>query len=174
MKKRSDFWIIPLSILLVIVACDQLTKLWAESQLSQGREIEVIGKWLSLKLTYNSGAAFSLGNGSTWVFTIFAIFVAIAMPFILKKYPRTPQRIILSTIWAGAVGNLIDRLIREPGIGRGHVVDFINYNGWFIGNVADIALVLGVIAFIVIEAIDPTLPPEEATQEPNETTQVEN
>ncbi|MGL5911899.1 MAG: signal peptidase II, partial [Phycicoccus sp.] len=41
----------------------------------------------------------------------------------------------------GAVGNLVDRVFRAPGPGRGHVVDFIDYSGWFVGNVADIAIV---------------------------------
>lgn len=41
----------------------------------------------------------------------------------------------------GAVANLLDRLFRGPGPGVGRVVDFIDYHGWFIGNVADIAIV---------------------------------
>nr|WP_239539177.1 signal peptidase II [Arcanobacterium pluranimalium] len=153
----------------VIVVLDQISKIWAVDQLADGREIKILGSWLSLKLTYNSGAAFSLGNGATWVFTLFAALVALAMPFILRKFPRRSQVIILSSIWAGAVGNLIDRLIREPAFGRGHVVDFINYNNWFIGNIADIALVCGVIAFIAIEAIDPiqSIPDRDQSRERN-------
>ncbi|MFC5369933.1 signal peptidase II [Arcanobacterium bovis] len=161
MKKRISFWVLPLLVFAVIVLIDQVSKIWAVEQLADGHDVEILGSWLSLKLTYNSGAAFSLGNSATWIFTVFSALVAIAMPFILLKFPRRSQVIILSAIWAGAVGNLIDRLTREPGFGRGHVVDFINYNNWFIGNIADIALVIGVIAFVAIEALDPTQAPVE-------------
>jgi signal peptidase II len=53
----------------------------------------------------------------------------------------------------GAVGNLLDRLLREPGFGRGHVVDMINYHDWFVGNVADIAIVGSAAAFMVMSLL---------------------
>ena len=48
----------------------------------------------------------------------------------------------MALLFGGAIGNLIDRLIQPPSFGMGHVVDFLNWNGWFVGNVADIYIVV--------------------------------
>jgi len=53
-------------------------------------------------------------------------------------------------VLGGALGNLTDRLTRDPGFGRGHVVDFIDYNGWFVGNVADIAIVSAAVLIAIL------------------------
>ncbi len=53
-----------------------------------------------------------------------------------------PWAVALGLLLGGAVGNLVDRFFRAPGPGRGHVVDFIAYFDWFVGNVADIAIVV--------------------------------
>ena len=58
--------------------------------------------------------------------------------------------VVLGLLVGGAAGNLVDRLIQPPAFGQGHVVDFINYNNWFIGNVADIAIVLAVVGVVVL------------------------
>ena len=55
---------------------------------------------------------------------------------------RVDAAIALGLLLGGALGNLVDRFFRPPGPGRGHVVDFIDYFGWFVGNVADIAIVV--------------------------------
>lgn len=142
--------LLPLLLGLVTIVADQLTKAWALSALGDGRTVNIIGDFLSLHLTFNSGAAFSLGNSSTWVITLIAAIVSVGLPFLIARSARVPA-IMLGFIWGGAIGNLIDRLFREPGFPRGHVVDMINYNGWFIGNVADIALVVAVIALVAYE-----------------------
>ncbi|WP_126415783.1 signal peptidase II [Trueperella bialowiezensis] len=143
--------------LLVIVA-DQATKQWALGALSGGRTMSVIGDFLSFKLAFNSGAAFSFGSSTTWIFTAIAAVVAAVLPYAIMK-SRPAVSIVLGIVWGGAVGNLIDRLVREPGFPEGHVVDFINYNGWFIGNVADIALVGGLAALFLIEVFQPDVEP---------------
>lgn len=135
----------------VLLILDQLTKLWAQSVLPQGREIKLIGDFLTLKLTYNSGAAFSFGSGTTWIFTLISAAVVLALPFFVYRIPLLSYRLILAAVWAGACGNLLDRLLRKPGFGIGHVVDFINYNGLFVGNVADIFLVVGLVVLSVSE-----------------------
>lgn len=135
---------------LVLIA-DQLTKIWAENSLGDGERIPVLGDVLSFVLVYNPGAAFSLGTETTWLFTIFSIAVIAAIIWVLKECRSKAWAITLAIIAGGAAGNLADRLFREPSFGQGHVVDFINYNGWFVGNIADIALVLGVIALVIIE-----------------------
>lgn len=138
-------------ITLAVILLDQVTKFWAEQALAGGQRIPVIGDFLSLVLVYNPGAAFSFGTGNTWLFTIFSIIVIIAISYVLKECRSRAWGITLAVILGGAAGNFIDRIFRDPSVGQGHVVDFINYNGWFVGNIADIALVLGVVALIIIE-----------------------
>ncbi len=148
-KRRLLF--VPLLLGLLVAAIDQISKHWALGALQGGKVIPIIGDFLSFKLTFNSGAAFSFGDGTTWIFTIIAFLVVLAIPYFLTRSQSFLLNVILGIVWGGALGNLIDRIFRAPGFAEGHVVDFINYNGWFIGNIADIALVLGLIAVVVIE-----------------------
>ncbi|AWA42814.1 signal peptidase II [Trueperella pyogenes] len=141
--------ILPFLLGLITIVLDQATKQWALGAL-EDRRVSLIGDFLSLRLTFNSGAAFSLGASMTWVITLVAVVVSVGLPFLIVRSQRVPA-IVLGLIWGGAVGNLLDRLFREPGFPQGHVVDMIDYNGWFIGNVADIALVGGVVALLVYE-----------------------
>lgn len=135
---------------IVLVLADLLTKQWALAALADGRTVPILGEWLGLKLIFNSGAAFSFLNGHTWVFTILATLATVLLPYAVWKADRLPLKCTVAAIWAGAVGNLIDRLFREPGFGVGHVVDFIKYGNLFIGNVADIVLVVAVVILIVV------------------------
>lgn len=125
-----------------VLAADQLTKWWAESALTVGGEpIPLIGELLQLRLIYNPGAALSIASGYTWILTIV---VTVVVVFIVRAIGRLGSRgwaVALGMLLGGAVGNLVDRLVREPGFARGHVVDFIDYAGFFVGNVADIAVV---------------------------------
>ena len=125
----------------VAYLADQTTKAWALASLDPGAPVNVVGEFIRLNLIRNAGAAFSIGNGATWVLTLIAFGV-------LAVIIRTARRIgsrgwawALGLLLGGSLGNLTDRMIREPGPGRGHVVDFIDYFGLFIGNVADIAIV---------------------------------
>lgn len=140
--------------MVALVVLDQLTKQLALRYLGSGKTIDFLGGFFGLKLIFNSGAAFSLGAASTWIFTIFASLVTIAMPYFMYRMGEAKYQYVLAVIWSGAIGNLIDRLFRDPGFGIGHVIDFIRYGDWFIGNVADIALVVGVIVLIVMQLRD--------------------
>ncbi|MDO5723502.1 MAG: signal peptidase II [Flaviflexus sp.] len=145
MKSRTAYL-----LALITLLVDQATKLWALAALP-GRTVPLLGNVLSLQLVRNPGAAFSLGSGSTLILTIISVVVTLGVIWALRRCESRPWALALGVILGGAIGNLIDRLVREPGFGRGHVIDFINYGGWFIGNIADIALVLGVIVLIVLE-----------------------
>ena len=84
----------------------------------------------------------------------------IGLPFVLRTTTSRAWALALGGVWGGAAGNLIDRLFRAPGVGRGHVVDFIAYSDWFIGNVADIVLfvsiaVIAILAFRNIPRVSP-------------------
>jgi len=139
-----------LGLAAVVVAVDQLTKAWAEATFTQGERVPLVGDLLGLTLLYNDGAALSIGGGMTWVFTLAAVVVSVV---ILRIAPRLGSRgwtVALGLLLGGAVGNLVDRLFREPGFARGHVVDFIAYLDWFVGNVADIAIVVAAGMVVVL------------------------
>ncbi len=131
-----------LALALAVVAADQGTKLWALSRLAGDRAIALPGGWVELRLISNPGAAFSLGGGATWLFTLTAAAAVAVIPWFVVRSRSRGQAIALGLLWGGAAANLLDRLFRAPGPGVGRVVDFIDYHGWFIGNVADIAIVV--------------------------------
>ena len=136
----------------LVYAADQLAKIWALDRLVPGEPVDILGNLIRLNLIRNAGAAFSIGNGATWVMTLVACGVLV---FVL----RTARRIgsfgwawALGLLLGGSLGNLTDRMVRSPGPGRGQVVDFIDYFGFFIGNVADIAIVGAAILIAMLAA----------------------
>ncbi len=130
---------------LLAVAADQATKWWALARLELGEQVPLLGRHFSLQLVWNQGAAFSFGTGATWVFTILAALVVVAIVVVLPRVRHTSTALALGLLAGGALGNLIDRLVQPPSFGSGHVVDFLNYNGWFVGNVADICIVVAAV-----------------------------
>lgn len=131
-----------LAVLAVLTyAVDQVTKALAIAMLTGEPSKQIIGSFLRLTLIRNPGAAFSLGTGSTWLLTIIAVLVLVVVIRTSRRIGSLGWAWALGLLLGGALGNLTDRLVREPGIGRGQVVDFIDYNNFFIGNVADIAIV---------------------------------
>jgi len=151
-RRRGRRWPLTLAVALVAVAADQATKHWAQDALAEDRVRPLVGDVLTLQLVHNSGAAFSLGANSTWIFTVVSAVVVVAIAVVAPRITHLPTALALGLLSGGAVGNLIDRLIRPPSVGRGHVVDFINYNGWFVGNVADIWIVVSAVWLAVMYA----------------------
>jgi len=129
------------SLAVLGLVADQVTKGLAVSSLSDGSVVPLVGDVLSLRLIRNSGAAFSVGEGTTWIFTVAAVVVVVVILRASRRLGSRAWALTLGLLLAGAAGNLTDRLVRQPGPGRGHVVDFIDYNGWFVGNLADIFIV---------------------------------
>ena len=139
-------------VAVVAFAADQLTKLWALHALTPGDPVPVVGSWVTLTLIRNPGAAFSLGDGATWVLTTIQIAVAVAIVVVARRVAHPWWAVTLGALLGGALGNIYDRLLREPGLFHGHVVDFIDYGGLFIGNVADIAIVGAVAVMVALSA----------------------
>lgn len=131
-----------------VVTVDQLSKQWVLSNLDPYVVHPVLGEWLGIELVFNSGAAFSFGNSTTWLLTIIALLVSVGIVYYARRARTTAAVWLFGMGLGGAAGNLIDRLFRDPSFGQGHVVDFINYNNWFVGNVADIAIVVAAVAVI--------------------------
>lgn len=136
---------------LLCFAVDQLTKVWALAEFASGAPTRwFVDGILGFGLRFNYGASLSIGESMTWVFTLLGIVAAIAIPVFVRGGSRL-WALALGFVWGGALGNLADRLCGEP-IGRGPVTDFIAYGNWFTGNVADVFLVLGALALVVLMA----------------------
>lgn len=130
-------WVLAAAVLLL----DQLTKVWALEALADGTRRALLGSVLGLRLVFNPGAAFSFANSQTWLLTVVALAVVVFVLRVSRRLGSRAWTVALALVLGGASGNLVDRLLRAPGVGRGHVVDFIDY-GVFVGNVADIAIVV--------------------------------
>ncbi len=142
-----------LVVAVAAVALDQASKQWALGALTEGEPRPLVGDLLTLQLVHNSGAAFSVGAHATWVFTVISALIVGAIAVAAPRIADLPTAWALGFLGGGAVGNLIDRLVRPPSFGQGHVVDFINYNGWFVGNVADIWIVVAALFLAVRYAL---------------------
>jgi len=122
---------------------DQGTKHLVTRDLVEGSSVDVLGSFLQLHFVKNPGAAFSLASGTTWIFSIAATAVVVAIIVFARRIRSRAWAIMLGMLLGGTLGNLTDRLFREPSFGQGHVVDFIYFPYLLpaIFNVADIFIV---------------------------------
>jgi signal peptidase II len=131
-----------LVVALVAITVDQLTKNLAIATLELGTSYPVLGDLLSWRLLYNDSAAFGLGFGYTWILAVISAAAALATIWYSRKLKSISWSLMIGVFLGGVVGNLIDRLIREPSFGNGHVVDFIQVPFNFpIFNLADTFIV---------------------------------
>jgi len=131
-------------------AFDQLTKLWVTSTMVEGERIPVLPPLLHWYYIRNSGAAFSIGENVTWVFTIVMAAVSVVILFQVRRLGSVCWSLALGLLLGGALGNLTDRLFREPSFAMGHVVDFIQLPNFAIFNIADSAVVSGVVIICLL------------------------
>lgn len=139
-------------IAVIIFVSDQLTKNWVVAELTEGRSVEVLGEFLQWHFVRNPGAAFSFATGATWVFTLLSAVVVGVIIWFSRKLGSVLWAIFLGLLLGGVLGNLTDRLVREPGFPVGHVIDFIS-TPWMmpaIYNIADIGIVGGMILFVIL------------------------
>lgn len=129
---------------------DQASKIWALAALTPGEPVDLLGDLLRLNLIRNPGAAFSIGNQATWLLTLVAVGVLVVILASIRRLGHRGWAVCLGLLLGGALGNLVDRFLREPGVGRGHVIDMIDYGGLFIGNIADIAIVVAALLIAVL------------------------
>ncbi|MFI7335994.1 signal peptidase II [Micromonospora aurantiaca (nom. illeg.)] len=108
-----------------------------------GRSVDLFAG-LALRLTRNPGAAFSIGTGITPVFTVVTVAVIAGISWYGRRVTHRGWAVALGLVAGGAAGNLVDRLFRSPGLGRGHVVDFLHLDWWPTFNLADTFLICGV------------------------------
>ena len=130
-------------VLVAVPVCvaDQLTKAWASANLQPDQPRSLVGSFLQLNLTRNSGAAFSIGTGATWILTAIACSVVVFVVVTARRLGSRGWALALGLLLGGSLGNLSDRMFRAPGPGRGQVVDFLQLPHYPIFNIADSAIV---------------------------------
>jgi signal peptidase II len=144
-----------LVVLAIVAVCvyaiDRISKFLVTENLTLGQPVKVLGDFLQFYYVENPGAAFSLGSGSTWIFAIIASAVAVFIVIFARRIRSVGWAVLFGLLLGGNLGNLTDRLTREPGFGVGHVVDFLQlYLFPAIFNVADIAIVSSMGLFIIL------------------------
>ena len=134
----------------VVLVLDIVTKVLAVNLLTPGQPVSIIGDTVTWTLVRNSGAAFSMATGYTWVLTLVATGVVFGIIWMGRRLVSPWWAIGLGMILGGAMGNLVDRFFRSPGPLRGHVVDFLSIGWWPVFNVADPSVVGGAILLVVL------------------------
>jgi signal peptidase II len=137
-------------VALLTVALDAATKALVVSRLGDGHSVRLLGGAATLVLSRNSGAAFSVAQGATVLFTAVAVGVAVVIVRSMRRLQSAGWAVSLGLLLGGALGNLVDRLVRAPGIGRGAVVDFISVPHFASFNVADSAITVGAALAILL------------------------
>ncbi len=140
-----------------VLVVDQLTKWAVVSRWALGDGIDLVGR-VRLVHAVNTGVAFSIGRGRSAIIAPIVILTA-ALAWVARRElrrpptdpaaPTPPAVVAFGLIVGGAVGNVVDRLLRSPGWGRGGVVDFVDLRFWPVFNVADSALTVGVVLMAV-------------------------
>src|SRR5205085_3038400 len=137
----------------------QLTKSLVVAKITEGQPKYLVGHSVRFEVARNSGAAFSGFQAYTPILAVLAIVITV---FLVRTIRQTTDRwmlIGLVLVLGGALGNLVDRIVRSPGFLRGHVVDFVAV-GWFpVFNVADSCITIGAVVLIVRTLLAPNAAP---------------
>lgn len=166
-----------LTIMLSVIVVDQICKVIVLKTMYRGQSIDLIGDWFKLTFTENPGMAFGIQFGPPALITIFSLIATVLIVLYLFKVGGmyAPYRVSLSMVLGGAFGNIIDRvfygkILYDDPLFLGKVVDFIHFNVWRgvvpegvpllggkylalfpIWNVADMAIVLGVVGILAFQ-----------------------
>ena len=156
-ERRSRCSKVIAGLALSLLALDQASKFWAVTSLESRGSINILGSFLKLNHTTNSGAAFNIGSNFTIFLTVFAIIVSAGLIIFAGKIVEIRWAVGFGGLLGGVLGNLTDRIFREPQFLHGHVVDFIQLPNWPIFNIADIAITTSGfwIAYLLMRDIKP-------------------
>lgn len=128
---------------------DFATKAWALQSLSSEPR-RVIGTFLQFTLVRNSGAAFSFATGLTFLFSLLALSVVVAVIYFAPRITSAGWHLTIGLLLGGVLGNLTDRIFREPSFLNGHVIDWIQIPHWPVFNLADSAIcIAAAISFVL-------------------------
>ena len=153
LRSSTSVLVLLAGIALAVIALDVITKSLVVALLDPERPVHIIGDAVTLRLVRNSGAAFSMASGYTWVLTLIALAVVVVIFRFSRKLRSGWWVLGLGLVLGGAIGNLIDRIFRDPAPLRGHVVDFISVGWWPVFNVADSSVVCGAVLLVVLSLL---------------------
>ncbi len=149
---RGVRWMLFVPLVVVVVVLDQLSKAWILANLPPDGAIEVVGTYVRLILTQNTGGLFGLFAGNAPLFALVSIAV---MALIVLYESRVGAAIVptvaLGLLLGGAIGNFIDR------IRIGYVVDFVDMGigsfRWYTFNVADAAISTAIVLLLLMAVV---------------------
>lgn len=148
--KNKNIWSVVMII--VIIAIDQVTKYFAKSALYPDKAKDFINGFIEFRYAENTGMAFSMFSGARWFFVVLTAVVVIAMTVYMFKKCQNNLWLYwtIGVLIAGAVGNLIDRVL------LGYVIDFINptFVNFAVFNIADCAVTLGAVSLVAYLVFD--------------------
>ena len=161
LARSTSYWQRLYFLAALIWIIDYSTKVWALNNLSQVEPTRVIGSVLQLRLVFNPGAAFSFATNFTFIFTILAVLAVGVISYYSIKIAHLWWAAVLGLALGGILGNLTDRIFRDPSIFNGHVIDWIELPRWPVFNVADMAIVCAALLSVLLIAkeIPPFVPP---------------
>ncbi len=172
-RPRRRYLPVFFTIAAIFYVVDVVSKVVAVETLTGRPPVQVVGEYLQLTLARNPGAAFSTGTSYTLALSFVAIAAVLVVLWVARRLGSLGWAIGLGFLLAGVMGNLTDRIFREPGPLRGHVVDFFMFPNFPVFNVADICINIAA-ATIIIQALrgirvdglrhDDVDGPEQATQ----------
>ncbi len=139
-----------LAAAVTVLVADIITKVVIVATLSDRAPVRMLGGFLTLRVTRNPGAAFSIGPSLTVVFAVIAVGVIVFILRTSRRIKSLAWAVTLGLLLGGATGNLIDRLLRYPGPFRGYVVDWIEIPHWPVFNIADSCIVCGGVLAVLL------------------------
>jgi len=160
LRRKYPIWGSVLLVAALIWAIDFVTKNWAINYLEGRNPRKIIGNFLQLTFTKNSGAAFSLATRGTILLTIFSIVVILAIGYWSPRLTSRRWGLVLGLVLGGTLGNLSDRIFRAnigTGVFKGEVIDWIQLPHWPVFNLADSSIVIAALiaSFLSIRNISP-------------------
>ncbi|WP_382306131.1 signal peptidase II [Herbiconiux sp. UC225_62] len=150
-RVRPRVLIVLAAVAAASIVLDQITKLLVVQNLELGEVVPVVGDLIQFHFVKNSGAAFSIGNAYTWIFSILAAAVTVFIVWFARRIRSLAWAVVFGLLLGGTIGNLIDRLFKEPGFGVGHVIDFITIPLLpAIFNLADVSITAAMVLFLIL------------------------
>lgn len=145
-------WRTLLSVAWLVWILDLATKAWAVSQLANREPVKILGSFFQLTFVRNPGAAFSFASNATLFLSLFGIIVALGVIYYAPKITSKGWSVVLGLVLGGILGNLMDRIFRDPSFLRGHVIDWMQLPHWPIFNIADSAIVIAAALAMILTA----------------------
>jgi signal peptidase II len=156
-----------LGVAAFVLAADVISKAIVVARMADHAPIRLLDGLLTITLTRNGGAAFSIGTSMTIVFTAIAVGVIAYILRTARNLRSVGWAITLGLLLGGATGNLVDRIFRAPGPFEGHVVDWIELPHWPVFNLADSSIVCAGVLVVLLALrgirLDGTRPIPEAS-----------